>query len=143
MDWRDLFDTGILRYGVTTAEKEKLARERALPGAPRDPSAAQAAADRYAAGYLFGTYWPRAAPVLMPWISAAKTSGWPLIGGENPALQSLAEAGLSRALIDAANRYKAEVNRSERPWEDYRSAEAERIRRRRPTAAAQAEALEE
>lgn len=144
MDGRDLLDTGILRYGVTTADKEKLARERALPGAPLDPSAEQNVADRYAAGYLFATHWPKLAPAVLPIISALKTSSLPFLGGEDPSIQSFAQAGMNRALLDQSNRYKTPINLADRPWEDYRSADAERIRRRRrPAATAQAEGLEE
>ena len=78
---RDLLDTGTFRYGVTTAEKERLARARALPGAPRDLSADQSVADRYAAGYLFGTNWPNLAPVVLPLINVLKTSSLPFFGG--------------------------------------------------------------
>ncbi len=143
MDWRDFFDTGILRYGVSTAEKEKAALARALPAAPIDTSAGQEKANRYAAGYLFALHWPRLAPKIMPIISATKTSNLWKLGGDDPELQSYAQAGMNRALSDIVNRYTTPVNVADRPWEDYTSEEAQRIRKRRPMAAVQAEGLEE
>lgn len=145
MDWRDLLDTGALRYGVPTAEKERLARQRSLPGAPLDLTADQAAADRYAAAYLFGLEWPRLSKAVEPALT-----GFKVLTGTDPILQSYATAGLSQARTDVENwrnrRYA--INTNPTPWEDYRSAEAEEIRKRgprgkRPTAMVQIEALEE
>ena len=144
MDPRDLLDTGSLRYGVSTAEKEKLARQGLLPGAPADTTAGQERADRSASGYLFPSPWPRLAKTVMPAISALKTSGIPFFGGESPDLQSYAQEGMNRALIDLGNAYTTPPNRSARPWEEYESSEAAAIRKRRPrpiAAALQAEAL--
>jgi hypothetical protein len=115
----DLLDTGTLRYGVSTAEKEKLARGGALPGAPVDKTADQERADRYASGYLFATRWPRLSSAVMPLINALKTSDIPFLGGDSPEIQSYAQNGVNRALIDRGNIYTTPTNRSARPWEDY------------------------
>jgi hypothetical protein len=130
-------DTGTLRYGVSLDEKERLAREGSLPGAPIDNTAEQEAADRYAAGYLFAQTWPRLAPVVMPIINALKTSDLPLLGGDDPSLQSQAQAGVNRSLIDQANIYTTPVNTSARPWDD----PAFQAAKRRPAAADQSKAL--
>ena len=132
MDPRDIFDTGWLRYGVSTADKEKLAREGLIPGAPRDNSAEQKQAERYAASYLFASTWPRLAQTVMPLVNAVRTSDLPLFGGDDPTLQSYAQQGMNRALLDRDNAYTTPVNTSARPWEDYR----------RPSLGAQARGLE-
>lgn len=94
-DLLDLF--GKLRYGRSTAEKEAIAAKRALPGAPYDPSADQEIANRYASGYLFAENYPRLAPAVMPVVNMART-GW---FGDSPEVQSYANAGMNRALMDA------------------------------------------
>jgi len=87
---------GKLRYGVSTAEKERLAASRALPGAPVDNTADQEAANRYASGYLFGQNWPNLAPAVQPFIDQIKTSNLPFVGGSSPELQSQASAGVAQ-----------------------------------------------
>lgn len=138
-------DPGILRYGVSTADKERLAREGLLPGAPVDRTAGQERADRYASGYLFASTWPKLSKAVMPFVNALKTSDIPFLGGDDPSLQAHAQSGVDRALLDLSNRYTTPPNRSATPWEDYESEEAAAIRARgprRPVAAAlQAEAL--
>lgn len=87
---------GILRYGVPTQEKERLAREASLPGAPEDNTAEQTAADRYAAGFLFGLRYPELAVVVQPYVDRLKTSDLPLFGGSTPEEQSYASEGVQR-----------------------------------------------
>ncbi len=86
---------GVLRYGVPTDEKEQLARMGSLPGAPVDRTADQAAADRYASGYLFGKTHPVIAPAVQPFVNRLKTSDLPFFGGSTPELQSQAQAGVN------------------------------------------------
>lgn len=92
---------GVLRYGVPTSEKEKLAREGNLPGAPKDTSEDQAAADRFAAGFLFGFRYPSLAEQLLPTINALKTSDLPFFGGDSPELQSFASQGMQQGIAEA------------------------------------------
>lgn len=100
-DIRDLFDlAGVIRYGVPTAEKERLAISGALPGAPEDRSPEQDAANRYAAGYLFAKQHPRLASWIQPAVDVIKTSDLPFLGGSSPELQSYASEGSARALAD-------------------------------------------
>lgn len=91
---------GRLRYGVPTSRKEALASARALPGAPKDDSADQDVANRYAAGYMFAQQHPHLAPLVQPFVDAIKTSDLPLIGGASPELQSYAVEGMNRALLE-------------------------------------------
>ena len=86
---------GTMRYGVGTAEKERLAVSGALPGAPLDQSADQDVANRYAAGYLFGQQYPNLAPAVQPYVDRIKTSDLPFFGGESPEVQSWASHGVS------------------------------------------------
>lgn len=91
---------GNLRYGVPTAEKERLARTGELPGAPSyDPSLPDeenmARADRHAAGYLFGKAHPTLAPMVQPFVNRIKTSDLPLLGGSSPKEQSFAQQGVN------------------------------------------------
>lgn len=95
-NFEDLLDTGALRYGVSTAEKERLAREGSLPGAPVDHSADQTKADRYAAGFLFGQNWPRLSEAVQPVVDRIKTSDLPFFGGSTPEEQSYASAGAAQ-----------------------------------------------
>ena len=100
MDLRDLLDlAGVIRYGVPTAEKERMAIESTLPGAPQDFSAEQTAANRYAAGYLFGQQHPEIAETVQPWVDLIKVSDLPLLGGSTPEEQSYASEGVRRALM--------------------------------------------
>jgi len=104
----DLLDlAGTLRYGMPTSEKERLARSRALPGAPKDTSAEQAPADRYAAGYLFAQAHPTIAPMVQPYVDQLKTSSLPFLGGSSPELQAYASQGVQQALIDQQNQERA------------------------------------
>src|SRR3989304_7604207 len=91
---------GRLRYGVSTSEKERLARSRELPGAPKDTSPEQATADRYAAGFLFARQHPTLAPLVQPMVDRLKTSDLPFFGGESPEAQSYASQGVARALAE-------------------------------------------
>jgi hypothetical protein len=93
---------GNLRYGVGTDEKERLAISRALPGAPRDTSADQDAANRYASGYLFGLNHPTIAAAVQPFVSQLKTSDLPLFGGSTPELQSQADSGVQQGVAAAS-----------------------------------------
>ena len=88
-------DPGNLRYGVSTAEKERLASAGALPGAPKDQSENQDVANRYAAGYLFGQNYPNLAPVVQPMVDRIKTSDLPFFGGESPETQAYASYGVN------------------------------------------------
>jgi len=137
MDPQGLLDAaGYIRYGMSTADKEKIAREGLLPGAPKDTSAGQEKADRYASGYLFTSNWPRLSKAIMPAVSMARA-----FVGDTPELQSFAQSGMNRALMDLSNVYTTPVNTGERPWEDYESEAANRIRLKRPAAEVQSEAL--
>jgi hypothetical protein len=100
LDWLgDKLDfVGNLRYGMSTSEKERIARAGTLPGAPPSRPSNDEISDRYAAGYLFGDTYPRAAPLLMPAINALKTSSVPFFGGSSPELQDNATAGMVRAI---------------------------------------------
>jgi len=96
----EALDPGRLRYGVSTAEKEAIARRGELPGAPVDRSAGQEKADRYAAGFLFAKEHPDLAPILQPMVDRLKTSDLPYFGGESPEVQSYASQGMTRALAE-------------------------------------------
>lgn len=99
MDAESLLDfVGRLRYGMPTDQKEALAASGTLPGAPVDRSADQAAANRYASGYLFTKNHPTIAPMVMPLVSQLRTSTLPGFGGDSPELQSLAISGMNTAL---------------------------------------------
>ena len=87
---------GRLRYGMPTSEKEVIARQRSLPGAPEVDSDAEEA-DRYAAGYLFRKNRPRASKALQWLASRANVSDMPFFGGSKPELQSYADAGATAA----------------------------------------------
>lgn len=95
--------TGRIRYGVPTSVKERLARMRALPGAPEVTADAEEA-DRYAAGHLFGREHPMLSEKLQPLVSMLKTSDLPLLGGSSPELQSYADAGARAGRLEAENR---------------------------------------
>lgn len=96
-NWSDYLDVlGQLRYGVPTSQKEALAAQGALPGAPQDPTAEQERANRYASGYLFGQQWPNVAPAVQPWVDRIKTSNLPFLGGSSPELQSYASQGVAK-----------------------------------------------
>lgn len=99
---RDYVDTGAVRYGVSTAEKERLARERTLPGAPEDRSENQEAADRFAAGFLFGFHYPQIAPYIQTLVNRVKTSDLPVFGGSSPELQSHAVHGMEMGILERA-----------------------------------------
>ena len=102
--FRDILGSiGSLRYGVPTAEKERLARMGELPGAPEDTSADQQAADRYASGYLFGQAHPTIAPAVQPYVDMLKTSDLPFFGGSTPEEQSYASEGIRRAILEGEN----------------------------------------
>ena len=97
--WEDALravDPGNLRYGMPTADKEVLARQGSLPGAPRDTSADQAAADRYASAFLFAKEHPTLSSVVQPLVDRVKTSDLPFFGGDSPELQSFAQQGANR-----------------------------------------------
>lgn len=94
MDFLDII--GSLRYGVPTSQKETLARQGSLPGAPEDKTAEQKAADRYAAGFLFALQHPGIASTVQPIVDRLKTSDLPLFGGSSPELQSYASEGVTR-----------------------------------------------
>ena len=87
---------GLLRYGVPTSEKERLARGGELPGSPRADTEEAEEADRYAAGYLFGQQWPTASRYMQPLVDMVKTSDLPFIGGADPELQSWASHGVQQ-----------------------------------------------
>jgi len=89
---------GNLRYGMPTSQKEVLAAGRRLPGAPIDNSADQDVANRYAAGYLFTMQHPDLAPYVMP--VANFLHG---LFGDDPSVQSYAQEGMNRALVDTQN----------------------------------------
>jgi hypothetical protein len=109
---------GKLRYGVDTAEKEKLARQRALPGAPLDTSAEQEKADRYASGYLFGKTWPILSRLAQPMVDRLKTSDLPLLGGSTPELQSQASSGVMQGRLAAENQQQQGDSVMANPWDD-------------------------
>ncbi len=103
MDWRDLADPiGYLRYGMSTADKEVLARNGSLPGAPVDKSEEQKVADRYAAGYLFTRQWPTLGPILQPVANMIDTDTGIInpFGGSSPELQSYASEGQNHAMLE-------------------------------------------
>ena len=101
---RDLLDfAGTLRYGVPTSEKEILARQQLLPGAPPANTETGEEADRYGAAYLFGLEHPEFAALAQPAVSRLKTSDLPFFGGSSPELQSYADQG-SQQGIEAARR---------------------------------------
>ena len=103
----DILDlAGVLRYGVPTSEKERLAVSRELPGAPADVSPEQGAAHRYASGYLFAQQHPTIAPIVQPLVDRLKVSDLPLFGGSSPELQAYASQGVTRALSEQANRMR-------------------------------------
>ncbi len=105
MDLRDVLDiAGLLRYGMPTSEKERLAISGTLPGAPVDHTADQDAANRYAAGYLFAKEHPILAPIVQPMVNRLKVSDLPLFGGSTPDLQSQATAGMNQGLAAAGGR---------------------------------------
>lgn len=89
---------GRLRYGVPTSVKEQMAEKGSLPGAPTVPNDERD--NRYASGYLFAKQYPNAAPVIQPWIDRVKTSSLPIFGGESPEVQSYAQQGMNRAVVD-------------------------------------------
>lgn len=93
-------DTGSIRYGVSTAEKERIARNGSLPGAPKDHSADQKKADRYASAYLFAKKWPRLSDAVGPLLDMIGTSDLPIIGGLKPEEQSQAQTARNRAKLD-------------------------------------------
>lgn len=93
-DLLDLADIlGNLRYGMPTSQKEALAISGTLPGAPKDMTADQTAANRYAAGYLFTRRHPDLAQYAIP--AASFIHG---LFGDNEAIQSQAHAGMNEAL---------------------------------------------
>ena len=94
---------GRLRYGVPTSTKERLALQQALPGAPRDMTADQDAANRYASGFLFGREHPQIAAAVQPIVSRLKVSDLPFFGGSSPELQSQADYGVQQG-INASDR---------------------------------------
>jgi hypothetical protein len=98
---------GLLRYGVPTSEKERLARSGELPGSPQADTEEAAEADRYAAGYLFGLNWPAASKFIQPMVDMVKTSDLPLFGGANPELQSWASHGVQQGRQAAGPRLPA------------------------------------
>ncbi len=104
--FKDFFDTGALRYGVSTADKERLAIGRELPGAPEDATADQDPANRYAAGYLFAQEHPTLSSVVQPFVDMLKTSDLPFFGGSSPELQSWASHGATQGR-EAAERLPA------------------------------------
>lgn len=100
MDWGSFAGNvadqfGRIRYGVPTSEKERLAREGNLPGAP-DPAQGVEEADRYASGFLSGQTWPAASDIIQPLVDRVKTSDLPFFGGDDPELQSYASEGSRR-----------------------------------------------
>lgn len=100
-DPRELLSSiGAVRYGAPTGEKERLARQASLPGAPKDQTTEQQAADRYAAGFLFAFNHPEIAPFVQDLVNVVKTSDLPLVGGSSPELQSYAVHGMRMGLLE-------------------------------------------
>lgn len=83
----------MLRYGIPTSQKEIVARQQLLPGAPAANTETGEEADRYSAGYLFALEHPELATWVQPAVSRLKTSDLPFFGGSSPELQSYADAG--------------------------------------------------
>jgi hypothetical protein len=101
---RDLLDlAGTLRYGIPTSQKEIIARQQLLPGAPPANTETGEEADRYSAGYLFGLQHPELAEWVQPAVSRLKTSDVPFFGGSSPELRSYADAA-SQQRIAAGRR---------------------------------------
>lgn len=105
VDLTDLL--GYLRYGMPTSQKEALAASGALPGAPKDNTVNQDAANRYAAGFLFQRAHPTLAPIVQPLVNQIKTSTLPLLGGSSPELQSQATAGANAAAVSGPDALRA------------------------------------
>jgi len=105
-----------LRYGVSSAEKGRLASAHTLesPGATSTPDQAE----RYAAGYLFAKQWPNLAaaggqaaadrlhfgPVeqMRRGLKMVPGLGELIVDADSPELQSFATTGGSKALADLA-----------------------------------------
>jgi len=94
---------GNVRYGVSTEEKERLARSGSLPGSPTANTADAAEADRYAAGYLFAKEHPWLSQYIQPAVDRLKVSTTPVFGGSSPELQSYATAGSNAGRLAAEN----------------------------------------
>lgn len=106
MNIRDILDfAGNLRYGVPTSEKEVIARQQLLPGAPPANTETGEEADRYSAAYLFGLQHPDIAEAVMPAVAALKVSGVPFFGGSTEETQAYGDRG-SQMGIQAARQGK-------------------------------------
>jgi len=86
---------GKLRYGMPTSQKEAVALQGSLPGAPPVRGADAAEAQRYAAGYLHARQYPQASRLSVP--LAALIRG---LFGESPELQSYAAQGANMGRLN-------------------------------------------
>ena len=100
---RDLLDfAGTLRYGVPTSEKEILARQQILPGAPPANTETGEEADRFTPRATSSRSSIQSSPRWrQPAVSRLKTSDLPFFGGSSAELQSYADQGTQQGIAAA------------------------------------------